>query len=71
MSTMTMPEKPNRPKRRPFQIRLPDPLRTQLEALVERRATDLTTEVVEAIRDRLESFGLWPPSPQPPEEEAD
>jgi hypothetical protein len=52
--------------KRPFQIRLRDDLRRQLELLADRNATDLTEEVTAAIRERLERAGLWPPPPPAP-----
>lgn len=42
------------------QLRLHPILREQLEKLVEVNATNLTTEITIAIRERLERHGLWP-----------
>jgi hypothetical protein len=49
--------------KRPFQMRMHELLRQQLEVLAERNLTDLSTEVTIAIRERLERAGLWPPPP--------
>lgn len=48
-------------KRKPTQLRLHNLLRAQLEKLVDRNVSDLTTEITTAIRERLEKFDLWPP----------
>jgi hypothetical protein len=56
----------DRHKKQPFQIRLHPLLRQQLEVLAERNASDLTTEVSIAIRERLEAAGLWPPPAEEP-----
>lgn len=53
--------KKDRHKRRPMQLRLHDLLRQQLEELVERNASNMTTEISIAIRERLERADLWPP----------
>lgn len=45
-----------------FHMRLNARLRAQLERLAETRASDLSSEVAEAIRERLEKFGFWPES---------
>jgi hypothetical protein len=55
-----------RQRKVPFQIRLHPLLRQQLEVLANRNATDLTTEVTIAIRERLQAEGLWPPPESPP-----
>jgi predicted transcriptional regulator len=44
-----------------FSFRLPRALRKQLDVLVKRKLTDLTTEIVGAIRKELERENLWPP----------
>jgi hypothetical protein len=50
-------------KRKPTQLRLHNLLREQLEKLVDRNVSDLSTEIATAIRERLEKFDLWPPKP--------
>ncbi len=59
--------KADRHKKTAFTLRLEDRLRDRLEILADRNATDITTEIVIAIRERLERSGLWPPPPPPPE----
>lgn len=49
----------------PFQVRLPEILRTQLEELSRRNLTTLSAEVVAALRKHLAENGLWPPPPRP------
>jgi hypothetical protein len=39
---------------------LHDVLRKQLEKLTDRNLSTMTTEIIVAIRDRLERNGLWP-----------
>ncbi len=53
--------KPDRHKKKPFQLRLHHLLRQQLELLAERNASDMTQEISTAIRERLERANLWPP----------
>ena len=55
----------DRHKKKPFQIRMHPLLRQQLEALAERNASDMTQEIVTAVREHLERAGLWPPSAKP------
>jgi hypothetical protein len=51
--------------RKPMHLRLHPLLRQQLELLSARNASNLTTEISQAIRERLERAGLWPPTPDP------
>lgn len=51
----------DRHKKKPFQLRLPAPIRAQLELLTEINASHMTQEITIAIRERLERFHLWPP----------
>jgi hypothetical protein len=63
LSVAKQPKK-DRHKKRPLQLRLHELLRQQLEALVERNASNLTGEITIAIRERLERANLWPPPPR-------
>lgn len=51
----------DRHKKKPFQLRLHHLLRQQLEKLADLNASDLTSEISTAIRERLERYKLWPP----------
>lgn len=64
LPVMNEPKK-DRHKKKPFQLRLHSLLRQQLEILAERNASDMTTEISIAVRERLQANGLWPP-PEPP-----
>lgn len=55
--------KPDRHKKKPFQLRLHPLLRQQLEKLAEANASDMTAEIVIAIRKHLTDSKLWPPQP--------
>jgi len=44
----------------PFQIRLPNVMRTRLIKLAKSKSTDLSEEVRSAIRKHLQDAGLWP-----------
>lgn len=44
-----------------FMVRIPERLGVQLDILCEQHVTTRTTEVVAAVREYLESKGLWPP----------
>lgn len=44
-------------------VRIPEVLAKQLEELRKRHVTNITTEVVAAIRMYLEKHELWPPKP--------
>jgi hypothetical protein len=50
-----------RPDKIPVQIRLPVAFRDALEKLAERNVTDLSAEIIYAIRRYLEEQKLWPP----------
>src|ERR1043166_7209937 len=45
-----------------FMVRVPAPLATALDILVERNVSDRTEEVKRAVREYLERHHLWPPS---------
>ncbi len=55
------PSNPDRPKRKPVQLRLHHLIHQQLKALAELNASDMTTEISIAVRERLERHNLWPP----------
>lgn len=43
-------------------VRIPEVLAQQLDALAERKVTNVTQETVRAVREMLEREGLWPPA---------
>lgn len=54
----------DRHAKKPFHLRLDERLRSVLEKLADRNATDVTAEIVVSIRERLERLGLWPLPPE-------
>lgn len=66
MPTMTKRGKSGKQDPKPitreqFNIRMPVPLRIQLEALADKNLTDVTAEIIAACLDRLKANDLWPP----------
>lgn len=55
------PDKTDRHAKKGLQLRLHPLIRRQLDKLKERNASNLTAEIVIAIREKLEREGLWPP----------
>ncbi|HEY1189624.1 MAG TPA: hypothetical protein VGE74_18400 [Gemmata sp.] len=53
---------------RKFKVR--PQLLTKLDALAERKATDVTELVNQAVRELLEREGFWPPKPEEKKESA-
>lgn len=59
---MARKRKGDRHLAKPFMIRLHPQVRAQLEKLVDQDpTTNITREIVEAIKHRLREAGLWPP----------
>ena len=54
-------QKPPAPENRKFKVR--PQLLPPLDELAERKATDVTELVNQAVRELLEREGLWPPKP--------
>lgn len=48
-------------------LRMRDSMWDALDALAERLGTDATHEMRNAVRERLEKFGLWPPASRKPD----
>lgn len=46
-------------------VRIPEVLAEQLDSLAKRKVTNVTQEVIRAVREMLERESLWPP-PEPP-----
>lgn len=59
--------KGDRHKGKAMQLRLHEKLREQLQKLVDRNASTLTSEITIAVRERLQREGLWPPPEEPKE----
>lgn len=68
MSVMSEPANPkgDRHKRQPFGLRLPEVMREILEELAKERASNLTQEIIRAIRESLEREGRWRTTPRKP-----
>jgi uncharacterized Zn finger protein len=63
MAPSKKPERrPENRKKLQTQLRLHPVMREQLEKLVDRNFTSLTTEITEAIRKHLQANSLWPPT---------
>ena len=58
---------PSSVERIPFHMRLPRPLRDQLEQLAARNLTDVSTEIIAACLEKLRAEKLWPPQAEPKE----
>lgn len=53
-------KKPKPPTTTQFNMRLPDVLREKLEVLAGRNFTDITAEIITAVREHLTKNNLWP-----------
>lgn len=60
-------KKPDADRHKPsFMVRIPARFQEILDRLAEARVTDITAEVIRAVREMLEREGLWPPPPKVP-----
>lgn len=51
-------KKPDRHKSKPFQLRMPDFLKEQLEKLADQNYSTMTAEIIAAIKKHLEASGF-------------